>query len=168
MKWMLLAASAALALGACSKEQAAADRENFASNAAAGTDSAGTARPSDEDSLAYVDREDRAWSALATAKDPELLQRILAQDYSGVGDDGTVRNKAEEIAYWNALPLVASAEPPKMSYRQYGDTILARGDQLLTPQQGAAPIRILWTDVWMFRDGQWQVVGSQNATVPAG
>ena len=55
-----------------------------------------------------------------------------------------------------------------MSYRQFGDTVLARGDQVLTPTAGAAPIRILWTDVWMFRDGKWQVVGSQNATVPPG
>ena len=162
---MLLAAVAVLALAACSKEQAAADRGN---EAAAASSAAGAERPSDEESLAYVDRQDRAWSALATAKNPELLPRILAEDFSGVGDDGTVRNKAEEIAYWNALPLAASAEPPKMSYRQYGDTILARGDQALTPQAGGEPIRILWTDVWMFRDGKWQVVGSQNATVPAG
>ena len=104
-------------------------------------------------------------SALATAKDPELLQRILAEDYSGVGDDGTVRNKAEEIAYWNALPLAASAEPPKMRYRSFGDTVLAQGDQVMTLEAGAEPIRILWTDVWMFRDGKWQIVGSQNATV---
>lgn len=158
MKRMLLIGAAALALAGCSYERAAADRGNAAS----------AERPSAEESLAYVDRQDRAWSALATAKDPELLPRILAEDYSGVGDDGTVRNKAQEIAYWNALPLAASAEPPKMSYRQYGDTILARGDQVLTPQQGAAPVRILWTDVWMFRDGKWQIVGSQNATVPAG
>lgn len=154
---MLLAGAAVLALGACSKERAAADRGNAAS----------AERPSAEESLAYVDRQDRAWSALATAKDPALLPRILAEDYSGVGDDGTVRNKAEEIAYWNALPLAASAEPPKMSYRQYGDTILARGDQVLTLEAGGEPIRILWTDVWMFRDGGWRVVGSQNATVPA-
>lgn len=162
MKRMLLAGAEVLALLACSQEQAAAGRENVGSNAAGAAE-----RPSDEESLAYVDRQDRAWAAMATKKAPELLPRILAQDYSGVGDDGTVRNKAEEIAYWNALPLADSAEPPKMSYRQYGDTILARGDQVLTLEAGAAPIRILWTDVWMFRDGKWQVVGSQNATVPA-
>lgn len=162
MKRMLLAGAAAvLSLAACSQDRAAGDRENLAANAAAEAE-----RPSDEESLAYVDRQDRAWAAMATSKDPELLPRILAEDYSGVGDDGTVRNKAQEIAYWAKLPLAASTEPPKMNYRQFGDTVLAQGDQVMIPQQGAAPIRILWTDVWMFRDGQWQVVGSQNATVP--
>ena len=160
MKRMLLIASTALAVGALAACTRPGPPRDEVAAAEAG-------RPSDAESLAYIDRQDRAWSALATEKNPGLLERILAEDYSGVGDDGTVRNKAQEIDYWNALPLAASAEPPKMTYRQFGDTVLAQGDQLLTPQQGAAPIRILWTDVWMFRDGKWQVVGSQNATVPA-
>lgn len=157
---MLFAGAAALALGACSQERAAADRENFAANAA------GAERPTEEESLAYIDRQDRAWAAMATQKNPDLLEQILADDYVGVGDDGTVRNKAQEIDYWAKLPLAASAEPPKMNYRSFGDTVLAQGDQVMTLEAGGEPIRILWTDVWMFRDGQWQVVGSQNATVP--
>lgn len=159
MTTKILAAAAVLALAGCTGQGRLPGGEE--TNAAASAE-----RPSDEESLAYIDREDRAWSALATRKDPGLLPRILAEDYSGVGDDGTIRNKRQEIDYWNALPLAASVEPPKMSYRQYGDTMLAQGDQLLTLEAGAAPIRILWTDVWMFRDGKWQVVGSQNATVP--
>lgn len=161
MKRMLLAGAAVLALAACSQDRAAAERDNAAAVAEAGAE-----QPSEDESLAYVDRQDRAWAAMATKKDPELLPRILAEDYSGVGDDGTVRNKAQEIDYWAKLPLAASAEPPKMRYRQYGDTVLAQGDQMLTLEAGGEPIRILWTDVWMFRDGQWQIVGSQNATVP--
>ena len=157
MKTMLLAAAAALALTACS-QQGQVTRDD--TNAAAAAE-----RPSEAESQAYIDREDRAWASLATRRDPSLLERILADDYAGVSDDGTVRNKSQEIQYWAELPLVASAEPPKMTYRHFGDTVLAQGDQVLTPK-GGAPIRILWTDVWMFRDGQWQVVGSQNATVP--
>jgi hypothetical protein len=160
MKRMVLIGAAALALGACSYEEAAADRGNVAANAEASAE-----RPSEEESLAYIDRQDRAWAAMATKKNPDLLEQILADDYVGVGDDGTVRNKAQEIDYWAKLPLAASADPPKMNYRSFGDTVLAQGDQVMTLEAGGEPIRILWTDVWMYRDGQWQIVGSQNATV---
>ena len=156
MRTMLLAAAAALALTACTQQGQPTGEDSNAASAE---------RPSEAESQAYIDRQDRAWSAMATKKDPTLLGRILAEDYSGVGDDGTVRNKAQEIQYWAELPLVASAEPPKMTYRHFGDTVLAQGDQVLTPK-GGAPVRILWIDVWMFRDGRWQVVASQNATVP--
>ena len=152
MKRMIVAASLALALAACTQQREA------------GNDAA-SQLASDQATRDYITRAEADWAALATRRDPQVLERILAKDYAGVSDDGTVRNKAQEIAYWNTLPLDAAASPPKTILRQFGDTVLFHGDQLLAPKAGAAPVRILWTDVWMFRDGQWQVVGSQNATV---
>ena len=152
MKRMIVAASLALALAACTQQREA------------GNDAA-SQLASDQATRDYITRAEADWAALATRRDPQVLERILAKDYAGVSDDGTVLNKAQEIAYWNTLPLDAAASSPKTILRQFGDTVLFHGDQLLAPKAGAAPVRILWTDVWMFRDGQWQVVGSQNATV---
>ena len=153
MKRMIVAASLALALAACTQQREA------------GNDAA-SQLASDQATRDYITRAEADWAALATRRDPQVLERILAKDYAGVSDDGTVRNKAQEIDFWNTLPLDAAASSPKTILRQFGDTVLFHGDQLLAPKAGAAPVRILWTDVWMFRDGQWQVVGSQNATVP--
>ena len=152
MKRMIVAASLALALAACSQQRQE-------------TNDAAAQLASDRATQEYITKWEAEWAALATKRNPQVLERILAKDYAGVSDDGTVRNKAQEIAYWNTLPLDAAANPPKTTLRQFGDTVLFHGDQLLAPKAGAAPVRILWTDVWMFRDGQWQVVGSQNATV---
>ena len=152
MKRMIVAASLALALAACTQQREA------------GNDAA-SQLASDQATRDYITRAEADWAALATRRDPQVLERILAKDYAGVSDDGTVRNKAQEIDFWNTLPLDAAASPPKTTLRQVGDTVLFHGDQLLAPKAGAAPVRILWTDVWMFRDGQWQVVGSQNAVV---
>jgi hypothetical protein len=155
MKTMIVAAS--LLLAACSQQgQGTGAQSNDAASQLA----------SDRATQAYIAKWEAEWAGLATKRNPQVLERILATDYAGVADDGTVRNKAEEIAYWNTLPLAASAEPPKTVLRHYGDTVLFHGDQVLRPEAGGAPVRILWTDVWMFRGGQWQVVGSQNATVP--
>lgn len=152
MKRMIVAASLALALAACTQQREA------------GNDAA-SQLASDQATRDYITRAEADWAALATRRNPQVLERILAKDYAGVSDDGTVRNKAQEIDFWNTLPLDAAASSPKTILRQFGDTVLFHGDQLLAPKAGAAPVRILWTDVWMFRDGQWQVVGSQNATV---
>lgn len=158
MKTKIVAASLALALAACTQQGEATAQDPNAASAQ---------RPSEAESKAIIEQAEREWAALATARNPQVLERILAEDYVGVADDGTVRNKAEEIEYWNALPLAASAEPPKTTYRQFGDTALYHGDQMLTPKDGE-PVRILWTDVWMFRDGRWQAIRSQNATVSPG
>ena len=127
MKRMIVAASLALALAACTQQREA------------GNDAA-SQLASDQATRDYITRAEADWAALATRRDPQVLERILAKDYAGVSDDGTVRNKAQEIAYWNTLPLDAAASSPKTILRQFGDTVL-------------------------FRDGQWQVVGSQNAVV---
>lgn len=157
MKRMLLAAAVAIVLAACSQQGRGGGEHSTAASAQL---------PSEEETRAYIGRSEEEWAALATRRDPSVLERILADDYAGVSDDGTVRNKAQEIAYWSALPLAASAEQPQINYRIFGNTALAQGEQTLTPEGGGAPVRILWTDVWLFRDGKWQVVASQNAVAP--
>lgn len=154
MKTIFAAAAAALALAGCEQQGRSGDSSPASAHL-----------PPEQESQAYIIESEGEWAALAVRRGPAALERILAEDYSGVSGEGTVRTKAQEIAYWNALPLAASAEPPKTALRLFGGTAIFQGDQLLLPAAGAAPVRILWTDVWMFRDGRWQVVASQNATV---
>jgi hypothetical protein len=155
MKRNLFAAAAALALAACSQQERSGNSATDPAQSAAQVDS-------------YLDEAEKQWAALATDKDPALLERILADDFVGTSEAGTVRNKGEEIAYWAKQPNdFSSATVPKMAYDHYGDTVvIARGDQTLTPKGGGAPVRIIWTDTWLYRDGKWQVAGSQDAQVP--
>lgn len=155
MQTNMLAAAAALALAGCT-QQADGNAAQSQPQSAAEVDS-------------YLDEAEKQWAALATDKDPALLERILAEDFIGTSEAGTVRNKAQEIDYWAKQPNdFASATVPKMLYDHYGDNVvIARGDQTLTPKGGAAPVRIIWTDTWLYRDGKWQVAGSQDAQVPA-
>jgi ketosteroid isomerase-like protein len=151
MKRMILVA--AMALAACTQQKAPAGDGNL---------------PSVQASDATIDKGERAWAALAIKGDPQVLQGLLADDYAGVTESGEVRNKAQEIAYWKQQPSdFASAGEPKMTYRHFGNTVLAQGQQTLRPKGGAMPMKVVWTDVWMFRDGKWQAVGSQDSVVPA-
>jgi hypothetical protein len=156
MKSNITTAAVALALASCTQHGRTGNSADAPAQSAAEIDS-------------YLDRAEKQWAALATDKDPALLERILADDFVGTSEAGTVRNKAEEISYWAKQPNdFATASVPKMTYRHYGDrVVIARGDQTLTPKGGATPVRIIWTDTWLYRDGKWQVAGSQDAQVPA-
>ena len=152
-------AGAALVLGACSNQPAA---QNNAAAAAA-------QRPSDAESDAYMRQAEEDWAALAVRPIPGLLERIIADDYVGVNSDTVVRDKAKMIAL--------AAEPPSgkyvsskldyVHYRHFGDTVLAQGGESLQRKDGGPDYSLIWTDVWMWRDGKWQIVASQDSVLPA-
>ena len=117
---------------------------------------------------AELDRYEQQWAALAMKPDSDgLLERIIADDFSGQSDDGTVRSKREEIAFWARQPgTFAAAGPVAMRFHHYGDTVVGHGRQTLRFAAGGAPLRLVWTDTWMKRGGRWQVVASQDAVLP--
>lgn len=111
---------------------------------------------------------ERQWAALAMSSDRGgLLERIIADDFSGMSDSGTVRTKAQEIAYWAKQPgTFAAAGPVTMTFHHYGGTVVGHGRQRLQFAGGGAPLNLVWTDTWMWRAGRWQVVASQDAVLP--
>ncbi len=53
-----------------------------------------------------------------------------------------------------------------VNYRHFGDTVLAQGAESLQRRDGGPDHRLIWTDVWMWRDGKWQIVASQDSVRP--
>lgn len=162
MKSMIVAALAALLLAGCSTQ--ASDKAEAADSNGVATASA---RPSDADSEAYMHDAERAWTALAVKPDPDLLNRILADDYVGVSASGTVRDKKAQIADENATSgtLYAASKLDYIHYRHFGDTVIAQGAEYFTAKPGGTDRHLAWTDVWMFRDGKWQIVASQTSAI---
>lgn len=117
---------------------------------------------------AQLNQAEQQWAALAMRRDDALLERIIADDFSGQSDDGSVRNKAEEIAYWASQPgTFAAITPARMTFHHYGDVVIGQGRQTLTQKDGTR-LNIVWTDTWLLRDGRWQVISSQDAVVAPG
>lgn len=122
-------------------------------------------RPSDADAEAYMRKAEADWAALPPKEQPALLGRILADDFVAVGTKGAVRNKAEQIeADLNAPPA-----PPAMldyvRYRHFGDTVLAQGQETSPAGKDQSATTLVWTDVWMFRNGKWQIVAAQDTVL---
>ncbi len=125
-------------------------------------------RPSDKDSEAYMWRAEEDWAAQAVRPIPGLMERIIADDYSGVSSKGEIRTKADQIKD-QAEPLsgiYVSSKLDYVHYRHFGDTVIALGQESLKRADGKPDLTLIWNDIWMFRDAKWQVVASQDSVLP--
>ena len=149
----------AAALSACSNHQ-----PDQASSAAA----TATQRPSDAAGEAYMRKAEVDWAEVAVRPMPGLMERIIADDYVGVNSDNVVRDKAKMVTL-AAEPhsgKYVSSKLEYVNYRHFGDTVLAQGQESVHRKDGKPDLRLIWTDVWMWRDGKWQIVASQDSVVP--
>lgn len=150
--------AAAIALGGCSsQQQPAPDKQAEAAQ-----------RPSDAESEAYMRKAEADWADLAVHNHPGVTERIVADDYVGVNSDTVVRDKAKLVALANGKPSgkFVSSKLDYVNYRHFGDTVLAQGQESLQRKDGGPDVSLIWTDVWMWRDGKWQIVASQDSVLP--
>jgi hypothetical protein len=156
-RWICIAA--ALALAACSPS---------GSDNAQGNQATSTQRPSDKESEAYMWKAEEDWAAQAVRPVPGLMERILADDYSGVSSKGAIVTKADQVKS-QAEPLTGTYVSSKLDYvhyRHFGDTVIAQGQESLKRADGKPDHQLIWNDIWMFRDGKWQIVASQDSVLP--
>jgi hypothetical protein len=158
MKAMIIAIAGALALASCTQPGSG--------NAEANSSGAQAQRPSDAEAEAYMRKAEADWAALAVKPIPGLLDRILADDYVAVSSKGDVRSKAQQLKLDAPDPAFASSKLDYVHYRHFGDTVIAQGGESLQRKDGKPDLSLIWTDVWMWRDGKWQVVASQDSVLP--
>jgi ketosteroid isomerase-like protein len=101
-------------------------------------------------------------------KDRATLERVFAADYMYTHSNGVVMNKAEEItdtmsgdSQWTAAAF------SDLKVRVFGDVAIVTGVETLRGKAKgyvSGPRRI--TDLFVRRDGRWQMVGGQTTLVP--
>src|SRR6202521_1903031 len=122
---------------------------------------------------AKVDQEirrlEREWFDSYVRGDRAAFDRIVADDAVITYGNGKVGNKSEAIAEIKA-PADASYSltSDDVQVRVYGDTAIVTGR---VPEKGAFNGRSLnsqsrYTDVWVRRNGRWQVVAAQSTRLP--
>lgn len=129
----------------------------------------GGQRPPEDDTEAYIRSCSEDWAALAVSPDPSVLQRILADDYVGVGLRGDLRDKTQQIkrATTGAESEFVASRVDYVNFRHFGDVVVAQGAEALMWRDAKPDLRLIWTDVWVFRKGKWQVVASQDSVRPS-
>jgi hypothetical protein len=125
--------------------------------------SPGTAAPGDGAEQAIIQME-KDWAEAAMKHDASPLERIIADDWIGINWDGAKGTKAEVIADVKTGNLkVDSITFDPITVRFFGDTAVATGGDTEKSQYKGKDSsgHLLWTDVYVKRNGRWQAVASQ-------
>lgn len=123
---------------------------------------AGAARSPAADTLTLVRLECELAHA-AVQRNMATYQRLLAPDYTGTGPDGTTTNRAEDMASIASGAIRFTAVlMGGMRIREYGGAAVVTGQSWAagTLNSEAMSGAFRWTDVWIRRRGQWQIVAT--------
>lgn len=123
---------------------------------------------SQERTRQYIETSERQWAESVTANDSSVLERILADDFVWILN-GTRMNKAQAIADARDGPgSFVSNHLDEVTVRFYGDTAVAQGSESWVKRRGSDEKhgRFIWTDVWVKRRGNWQIVAAEDVVPP--
>ena len=120
----------------------------------------------DERAAETVKQLERDWVDAERAGDTEKLSRIVADDWTGIDNDGRKLTKEQLIARIKSGDSKAeSIELGPMEVKVLGDAAVVQGSDV---EVGAAngkhaSVQIIWMDVFANRGGKWVCVRSQSA-----
>jgi uncharacterized protein (TIGR02246 family) len=125
---------------------------------------------SQEEARRYIEQCEQQWAASVASSDSSVVQRILADDVVWVLD-GRILNKAQAVseAAQGPGPFVSN-RANSINIRFFGDsTAIAQGSETWTKRKdsGQTTGRFVWTDTWVRRNGQWQIVAAEDVIAPA-
>jgi ketosteroid isomerase-like protein len=130
---------------------------------------AGTARAGDgysqTDAEKYIKDSEAAWAESVATNDASVVKRILADDCVWVLD-GEVLLKPRAVSDAQRGPGdFLSNHLDYANVRFFGDTAVVQGSETWT-RKGGRKGRFVWTDTWVRRNGQWQIVAAEDVSVP--
>ncbi len=118
---------------------------------------------------AAVIADDEGWSKAKEEGDTAFIDRLLMPEYRSISSDGSVHDKAAILA--SARKNVSSPErkadtekwrvahPSLTSVAISGDTAILS----FTLNRPGTPVRILSSDIFIYRDGHWRALYSQHS-----
>ena len=119
----------------------------------------------DAASLKYICDMERAWGQAFVTADPAVARTMLADDFVGVDTKGRPYKKADELADIAKPSHFASDTMNNVVVRFFGTTAIAQGSDSWVGKNGRRG-RFVWTDIWLKRNGQWQIVAAEDLIPP--
>lgn len=115
------------------------------------------------EAAAYIVQGERDWGNAFVTGDVATIDRLLAEDFIGIDTHGGRYDKARMRDWVRAGPNLTSDTVGPVDVTLYGDTAIARGSEhQIGPAPGKRPADRVWTDVWVRRDGKWQIVAATD------
>jgi len=119
------------------------------------------AGPKGADELLRLERE---WAQAFVKNDAAAVGRVLADDWTVIGEDGDVTDKASFLGEIRSGNLAfEKMDLTDMKVRLYGDSavVIGRAETRGKYKGEAFMARARWTDVFVRQQGRWQCVASQ-------
>jgi ketosteroid isomerase-like protein len=113
-------------------------------------------------------RLERDWTQSFVTMDVAANERIVADDFFGTEPNGKRTTKADLIAEVKTGDALASnrLNENDVKIRLYGQAAIVNGSESWKRKSDGKSGRWIWTDVFIKRNGKWQVVASQDLEVP--
>jgi hypothetical protein len=108
---------------------------------------------------------ERDWGKAQIKKDYAAVEKMLAADWQGIDYDGQIVDKATYMAHMRSeRSTLQSEDISQMKVRVFGNTAVVTGKdtEKSTDRGKNSSGTYVWTDVFVLRHGQWQVVASQS------
>jgi ketosteroid isomerase-like protein len=114
----------------------------------------------------YILDSERQWAESVATGDTAAIERILAEDFIGVDPKGHLYTKRQMIDDTrNAPKYFVSNRLNDVKVRFYDTTAIAQGSETWEKRSGERG-RFVWTDTWLQRNGQWQIVAAEDLIAP--
>ncbi|MGI8956878.1 MAG: nuclear transport factor 2 family protein [Chthoniobacterales bacterium] len=108
------------------------------------------------------------WARSACSPQPDL-KAVIADDFQGTSTDGHRYGKAQAIAA-DPKTIARDCQLGEVKVHFFGESIaIAYGAENLIrkAEDGQESKRCqVWTDTWLKRNGQWQIVAAQDTVIP--
>lgn len=111
---------------------------------------------------------EQRWVTASKASDGAAVGALLAENFTAIDADGSMRTKAEMVERTNKGKWTAMALSDMKVVMHGNNTGIVTGVWTGTGTDGggnAVDGRERWADTWVKRDGKWQCVASASAPV---
>ena len=122
----------------------------------------------DDPTVKFMIAMEAKWASSSCSPQPDL-KAVIADDFQGTATDGHRYSKADAIAT-DPNALARDCQLGEVKVRFFGDSIaIAYGaeNRIRKAADGKEAKRCqVWTDTWLKRNGQWQIVAAQDTVIP--
>jgi hypothetical protein len=121
--------------------------------------------PTDSDLvLSQLTAVEHEWNEANIKGNRAIVRRIVADEFRGVGANGSVENKEQMLANLEPNPEIASLKLSDLKISLAGNTAVLTGLNTAKGKNGQT-LTFRFTDTFLWRDGRWQAISSQATQV---
>ena len=111
---------------------------------------------------------EEAWAKAVVARDGATFKRLLAPGFVYTEDDRVQTGDQLTRDIVSGTDTVTEARNEQLETHAFDNTMIVTGWLVLRGRSGGKPFerRFRFTDTWVKRAGQWQIVAAQDYLVP--